>query len=429
MTDEKEFIVYKHTTPNNKVYIGITSQQVDKRWGKNGKGYKKQLFYRAILKYGWNNIKHEILFTHLSKEEAFQKEIDLIAEYKANNVNYGYNISNGGDGIGDDYSYLCVPIDMYDKQGNLLKSFKSITEAEEKTNCSSINQYIRGKNKTSGGFVWRYSTDSFDKYSCNNEVIRSVIQYDMDGNVIAEYNSIAHAERVTKNKGIKNCITGQHKTSGGFIWRYKDDPFDKYDLEYKPKGKIIKQYSLGGTYIKTYSTCEQASYETGINAGHISDVCSGKRLSCGGFVWRYENDNFNSYKTEKEIPLDRRVYQYDFKGNLIEVFKWATDAVKKYGDGVSKCLSGRYKTAYGYIWKREGELFETPKFENPKQDWSYLQYDLNNNLICKYSSIDDIPIPSDKKRNTYLSKIKEAAHGKRKTAYGYIWKKGENNIL
>ena len=42
------YIVYKHTTPNNKMYIGITMQNVNRRW-RNGDGYKDSIFfYRAI---------------------------------------------------------------------------------------------------------------------------------------------------------------------------------------------------------------------------------------------------------------------------------------------------------------------------------------------------------------------------------------------
>ena len=94
-----DFCLYKHTSPNGKVYIGITCQNPTERWGK-GKGYNKQfLFYRAIQKYGWENFKHEILFKNLSKEEACQKEIELIAKYKSNNPEFGYNITSGGEGI------------------------------------------------------------------------------------------------------------------------------------------------------------------------------------------------------------------------------------------------------------------------------------------------------------------------------------------
>ncbi|AAV30164.1 putative truncated GIY-YIG endonuclease [Lactobacillus phage LL-Ku] len=46
--NSENYKVYKHTTPNNKVYIGITKLDVNKRW-KNGNGYKhNQYFTRAI---------------------------------------------------------------------------------------------------------------------------------------------------------------------------------------------------------------------------------------------------------------------------------------------------------------------------------------------------------------------------------------------
>lgn len=92
------YTVYKHTSPNGKCYIGITSNNPLIRWS-NGNGYSGQpYFFRAIMKYGWDNIKHEILFSDLSKEEACQKEIELIKFHKSNNPNYGYNISTGGEG-------------------------------------------------------------------------------------------------------------------------------------------------------------------------------------------------------------------------------------------------------------------------------------------------------------------------------------------
>ena len=66
----KRWCVYVHTTPSHKVYVGITSQNPIKRWN-NGLGYNRQIyFYRAILKYGWDNIKHEIIVSGISGEEA-----------------------------------------------------------------------------------------------------------------------------------------------------------------------------------------------------------------------------------------------------------------------------------------------------------------------------------------------------------------------
>lgn len=100
-TEEKKYCVYKHTSPSKKVYIGITRTKPEKRWGKDGVGYNtQQYFYRAIQKYGWDNFEHEILYTKLTKEEAEQMEIDLIAYYKSNQREFGYNIENGGNATG-----------------------------------------------------------------------------------------------------------------------------------------------------------------------------------------------------------------------------------------------------------------------------------------------------------------------------------------
>lgn len=88
--------VYIHIFPNSKVYIGITSQKPKRRWN-NGQGYKNnQYMTNAIMKYGWDNVIHKILYTNLKKEEAEEIEIKLIKEYKADNKRYGYNIEYGG---------------------------------------------------------------------------------------------------------------------------------------------------------------------------------------------------------------------------------------------------------------------------------------------------------------------------------------------
>ena len=93
------YTVYKHTNKiNGKVYIGITSQKPQLRWGHNGINYKSSPhFYSAIQKYGWDNFTHDILFTGLIKEEACKKEIELIEKYNSTNREYGYNCASGGE--------------------------------------------------------------------------------------------------------------------------------------------------------------------------------------------------------------------------------------------------------------------------------------------------------------------------------------------
>ena len=100
MQQTKQWIVYKHQNLiNQKIYIGITSQAPEERW-KNGNGYKLHCyFYRAILKYGWDNFSHEILYKNLSYNEACEKEKELIQQFQSNISEYGYNLTKGGEGI------------------------------------------------------------------------------------------------------------------------------------------------------------------------------------------------------------------------------------------------------------------------------------------------------------------------------------------
>lgn len=41
--NDNGYIVYKHISPSNKFYIGITLSKPEHRWGKDGHGYKSQL--------------------------------------------------------------------------------------------------------------------------------------------------------------------------------------------------------------------------------------------------------------------------------------------------------------------------------------------------------------------------------------------------
>lgn len=92
------YCVYVHINKiNGKRYVGITKQNPEVRWGKNGCNYKESPhFMSAIEKHGWENFEHEILQNHLTKEEACAMEVLLIKEWKLQDRKYGYNILEGG---------------------------------------------------------------------------------------------------------------------------------------------------------------------------------------------------------------------------------------------------------------------------------------------------------------------------------------------
>ena len=74
---------------------------------------------------------------------------------------------------------------------------------------------------------------------------------------------------------------------------------------------------------------------------------------------------------------------------------------------------------YGYFWSREQR--ELPKFTEIKQPKSrpILQFDKNNNFIAKYNNAAEA---ARKNNATSGSNILQVCKGKRKTAYGYIWR-------
>lgn len=89
--NENNYSVYAHYFPDEKRYYGI-SQSPETRWGENGEGYKNQKrIWTAIQKFGWENVKHEIIMSNLNKQSALMIEEALINQYKTNIPACGYN--------------------------------------------------------------------------------------------------------------------------------------------------------------------------------------------------------------------------------------------------------------------------------------------------------------------------------------------------
>lgn len=184
-----KFIVYKHTSPSGKVYIGITSQNPLKRW-QNGRGYiHNEYFYRAILKYGWLNFKHEILCEELNKEEAELEEIELIKQYKSNQKEFGYNIQSGGNYAG-----------------------KHSEETKRK-----FSEIYRGRKAT------KQAKENMSKA----HIVRQVVQLNDNGEVLAIWNGCKTASKALgiPFQNIQECVKhkGRRKHAGGYVWRYIDD--------------------------------------------------------------------------------------------------------------------------------------------------------------------------------------------------------------
>ncbi len=92
---------------NNKVYIGMTKQNVKRRWNDHSKPSAKFCYrlVRAIRKYGKNSFTINILEKNLTLAEAIDKEKEYIIKYDSTNYKKGYNVSAGGLGNNSPMSY------------------------------------------------------------------------------------------------------------------------------------------------------------------------------------------------------------------------------------------------------------------------------------------------------------------------------------
>lgn len=89
------YLVYKHTSPLGKSYIGQTFDY-QRRCDEHQRENKCSALFSAIKKYGWNNFKHEILKDGLTLDEANFWEKFYINKFNTISPN-GYNIRTGGN--------------------------------------------------------------------------------------------------------------------------------------------------------------------------------------------------------------------------------------------------------------------------------------------------------------------------------------------
>lgn len=233
------YVLYLHTSPSGKRYYGITKQNPKQRWA-NGKGYQNNPYFtRAIEKYGWDNITHEILFDDLTEYEAQELEKYMIQWYDTANRKYGYNISTGGEG------------------GN------SGCERTEEWN-QKISESMKGEKAY--WFGKHHSEETKKKISENHA--------DFSGENHPMYNK-HHTEEWKQNHS--EAMKG------------------RYNGKNNPRAKSVICITTKRIF---FTTKEGAEYYDIKNNTNISQCCKGKRKSAGKhnnqkLVWRYLNHNHN----------------------------------------------------------------------------------------------------------------------------------------
>lgn len=234
---ERKYTVYKHTSPEGKVYIGCTSINPKRRWGKRYP--HNDMFSNDIEKFGWGNFKHEIIASRLTEDEAYDMEKELIHKYNTTDPSVGYNRSTGG---------------RNSRGFHLNEEFKQ-----------KLREINTGKH--------------------HSEETRRKIR---------EANTGRSHTKETKRKlsemrfGENNPMYGKHPSEE--TRRKIGDARRGFHHTDEAKRKISEATSRKVMCIETgiiYESMQKAAQHTGATSNHIPSVCRGKRNTSGGYHWKY----------------------------------------------------------------------------------------------------------------------------------------------
>jgi group I intron endonuclease len=238
--------IYKITNPKNKVYIG-QSTNIENRWKmyKRKSCIKQPKLYNSLKKYGIKNHQFEII-EECNLEHLNEREIYWGLKYDVLNKN-GLNLKLG------DAKGLCSK-ETKEKMKIAATGKKWSNETKIKFNISKTNHpmynndwknKIREANKGRkilwadkisnslkgkiGNFIGRFHSSKTKqnmseyrkKYYNNNHKKIQILQYNLEGKFIQEWNSIAEAKKEHKGD-ISACIRGKQKTANGYIWKIKE---------------------------------------------------------------------------------------------------------------------------------------------------------------------------------------------------------------
>ena len=225
-------VVYIHKRKDNDsiFYVGMGNlKRVTDKKNRNNH------WNNVVSKYGYYA---EVVAKDLSIDDAYELEMFLISELGRKDLKKGnlVNMTDGGDG------------------------------------CTNWNDY-RTKNM-------------IEK---NRDNMKSVSQYDKDGNLVNTYRSISYASKETglHRQSIRDCAKGKIKTCSGYAWNYSSEKynhskerFDKGSESMKggknPNAKLVLNKETGIFYqslsmaFKSQSKYKMSAFRAQISGQNIN---------------------------------------------------------------------------------------------------------------------------------------------------------------
>ena len=156
----------------------------------------------AIIKYGWENITHEIIASGITKESACQLERLLIAEFRSNEPQFGYNNSVGGENPSEGHR-----ADEKERQYRSL-THKGIKMSEQgKKNISNAK---KGKSNGKTGMLGENGTRALLVYQIDPQTDKVVGMY-------FGYSEMTRKTGYAKTP-VREAANGERKQAYGFLW-------------------------------------------------------------------------------------------------------------------------------------------------------------------------------------------------------------------
>lgn len=331
----RSYDVYKITNKvNNKVYIGITSKGISARWKEHIYSAEHRCpfkLHNAIRKYGKENFSIELIDFCNSWEELTEKEQYYISEYKSLQDEYGYNMTEGGDGtFGRCHT----------------------EETKEKIRQKAIGREVTEATRLKLSEAGKIITEAREAYRNSGNIGSSrrkpVLQYTKDGKFISEYRGVNEASRLTgiHVTTLSNALKGRNVIGSKvnpYIWVYKEDYSDV--PETVPTSLFAKDPDWKPTISEA---CRKADLESRKN--------------------RKVTEKQKSIAIENGLKVAKAINQYDKDGNIIKEYVSIVEASRESGcdrRGIQRQLQNpidpNNKRAWNnakYIWKYKEQLTE-----------------------------------------------------------------------
>lgn len=276
------YYVYVHIFPDGKLYVGSTRQEPKKRW-RYGKGYKNsKTVYEPILKYGWDNIKHIVLFSNIDFDRAMIIEQELIKKYDTRNPEKGYNTKCGGQFFTNHSDDFLEKIKNR-MRGNTYCVGRKLRpehiEALRRSNCGSHRPSpYKGKHIHTEERKKMFSEMAKERWKN------------------PEYRE-AHRLHHPNMSGKNNPMYGKHHSEEAkqkIRKAHLGKPYKLSDEERRKRSerasKPVYKLDKSGNIICKYKSIKEASEDAGAKSTNISFCCRNKNRTAKGFMWRYADD-------------------------------------------------------------------------------------------------------------------------------------------